>query len=136
MQCACRLQLNRFQHIYHELFRENFRRVGASHFLVTYSVHLDCIPSAYIFTVIYQHNKASCGKSEIILTWLVIILDHFLERYTVVRSPIHELRQLAQSTLRNQSVELQYSFITGCCKSFFENILLSDNFMVNVYHLS
>jgi len=66
----------------------------------------------------------------------VIILDQFLQRYTVVRSPIHEFRQLAQSTLRNQRVELQYSFITGCRKSFFENILLTDNFMVTVYHLS
>jgi len=49
----------------------------------------------------------------------VIILDHFLQRYTVVRSPIHEFRQLAQSILQNQWVELQYSFITGCRKSFF-----------------
>ena len=133
MQCACKLPLNRFQHIYHELFQENFSRVGASHFLVTYSVLLDCIPSAYMFTVFYQHNKASCGKSEkIILTWLVIILDHFLQRYTVVRSPIHEFLQLAQSTLRNQRVELQYSFITGCRKTFFENILLADKFIVTV----
>jgi len=53
------------------LFRENFSRVGASQFSVTYSVHLDCISSAYMFTVTYQHNKASCGKSEkIILSWL------------------------------------------------------------------
>jgi len=44
----------------------------------------------------------------------VIILDHFLQRYSVVRLPIHELLQLAQSTLRNQKVELQFSFITGC----------------------
>jgi len=64
MQCDCRLPLNKFQHIYHEEFRDNFSRVGASHFLVTYSVHLDCISSSYTFTVIYQHNKASCGKSE------------------------------------------------------------------------
>ena len=48
----------------------------------------------------------------------VIILDYFLQRYTVVRSPIHEFLQLAQSTLRNQRVELQYSFITSCRKSF------------------
>jgi len=56
----------------------------------------------------------------------VIILDHFLQGYTVVRSPIHEFLQLAQRTLRNQRVELQYSFITGCRKSFFEKILLTD----------
>ena len=66
----------------------------------------------------------------------VIILDHLLQRYTVVRSPIHDYLQLAQSTLRNQRVELQYSFITGCRKSFFENILLTDKFFVTVYHLS
>jgi len=60
----------------------------------------------------------------------VIILDHFLQRYTLVRSPIHEFRQLAQSTLRNQKVEL------GCRKSFFKNILLTDNFIVTVYYLS
>ena len=65
----------------------------------------------------------------------VIILDKFLKRYTVVRSPIHEFLQLAQSPLRNQRVELQYSFVTGCHKSFFENILLTDNVMVTVYHL-
>jgi hypothetical protein len=66
----------------------------------------------------------------------VIILDHFLQRYSVVRSPIHELLQLAQNTLRNQSVELQYSFITGCRKALFENVLLTDKFIVTVYHLS
>jgi len=66
----------------------------------------------------------------------VIILDHFLQRYTVVLSPIHEVLQLAQSTLRNQRIELQYSFITGCCKSFFKNILLTDKFIVTVYHFS
>jgi len=48
----------------------------------------------------------------------VIILDHFLQRYIVVQSPIHECLQLAQSTLRNKRVELQYSFITGCRKTF------------------
>jgi len=32
----------------------------------------------------------------------VIIIDHFLQRYTVVRSPIHEFLQLAQFTLRNR----------------------------------
>jgi len=67
---------------------------------------------------------------------VVIILDHFLQRYTVVRSPIHEFLQLAQSTLRNQRVELQYSFITGCSKTFFENIALTDKIIVTVYHLS
>jgi len=65
----------------------------------------------------------------------VIILDHFLQRNTVVRKPIHEILQLAQSTLRNQRVELQYYSITGCRKSFFEYILLTDNFIVTVYHL-
>ena len=32
----------------------------------------------------------------------VIILDHFLQRYTIVRSPIHELLQLAQFILGNE----------------------------------
>jgi len=66
----------------------------------------------------------------------VIILDYFLQRYSAVRSPIHKLLQLAQSTLQNQRVELHYSSITGCRKSFFENVLLTDNFIVTVYHLS
>jgi len=65
----------------------------------------------------------------------VIILDHFC-RYTVVPSSIHEFLQFAHSTLRSQRVELQHSFIAGGCKSFFENILLTDNFIVTVYHLS
>jgi hypothetical protein len=30
----------------------------------------------------------------------VLILDHFLQKYTVVRSPIHEFLQLGQFTLR------------------------------------
>jgi len=65
----------------------------------------------------------------------VIILDQFLQRYNIARSPIHEFLQLAQSTLRNQWVELQYSFISGCRKSFFENMLLIDNFIFTVYHV-
>jgi len=32
----------------------------------------------------------------------VINLDHYLQNYTVVRSPIQEFLQLAQFTLRNQ----------------------------------
>jgi len=32
----------------------------------------------------------------------VINLDYFLQRYTVVRSPIHEFLQLAQIILRNR----------------------------------
>jgi len=32
----------------------------------------------------------------------VIILDHFLQRYSIVPSPIHEFLKLAQFTLRNQ----------------------------------
>ena len=52
-------------------FETIFCRDGESHFLVTYSVHLGCIWSAYMFTVIYEHNKASCGESEkVILSWL------------------------------------------------------------------
>jgi len=66
----------------------------------------------------------------------VIILDYFQQRYTLVRSPIHEFLQWAKSSLRNQWVELKYSFITGCRKSYFETIVLTDNFIVTVYHLS
>jgi len=48
-------------------FETIFSRAGASHFLVTYSLHLGFISKTYIFTVIYKHNKASCGKSEKII---------------------------------------------------------------------
>jgi len=44
---------------------------------------------------------SSVGK-DLIKSSQVYILDHFLQRYTVVRSPIHEFLQLAQFTLRNE----------------------------------
>ena len=66
----------------------------------------------------------------------IIILDQFLQGYTVVRSPIHEFLQLAQSTLRNQRVELQYSFVTVCRKSFLKTYSKLITSFVTVYHLS
>jgi len=63
-----RLPLNRFQHFWRETLRVHLQHriasVGTSHVLVTYSVQLWCISSAYMFRVIYQHNKASCRASE------------------------------------------------------------------------
>ena len=66
----------------------------------------------------------------------IIILDHFLLRYNVVLSTIHEFLQLAQSTLRNQGSNFSTLLVTGCRKSFFENIFLTGKFIVTVYHLS
>jgi len=43
---------------------------GVSHVLVTYSDHLGCMSSAYMFRVIYIHNRASCRTSERIISWL------------------------------------------------------------------
>jgi len=60
----------------------------------------------------------------------VIVLDQFLQRYTVVRLPIHEFLQLAQSTLRKQMVELQYPFVTCCRKSSLKTSQL--NCLLNV----
>jgi len=37
---------------------------GASHVIVTYSDHLDCMSTAYMFRVICILNKASCRTSK------------------------------------------------------------------------
>jgi len=43
----------------------------------------------------------SSVKKDLIKLAQVINLDYFLQRYTVVRLPIHEFLQLAKFTLRN-----------------------------------
>jgi len=68
-----RLQLNKFHQLQRETFRDNIRHIYKKCFSwckLSFS-HLFSMSRAYMFIVIYQHNKASCRASEwIILSWL------------------------------------------------------------------
>jgi hypothetical protein len=76
-------------------FRDNFlyefASVGGRHVLVTYSVHFGGMSSAYMFWAIYHNNGYMASVRNLLINLAqVIILEHFLQWYTVFRSLIHE----------------------------------------------
>jgi hypothetical protein len=90
-----------------------------------YLVRLGCKSIVHIF----KHENSSCRmfSGDIIKLAQVIIFHYFLERYTVVRAPIHGFffsvgtNHITKSNVGQ--VELQYSFNMGCRKSCLEHKL-------------